>query len=183
MNKLENISRRLTRENIDYEIEEYLTLLDDFPISLKEENTLDFLYRIKRGKTLTGPYPDVSIFEAANRIMTDLVILFGAKKILSGCIPEIEVQELIVELGNEDQRSFDITGKDLRGEAFNVAPSFFQNKKSSALKKLRNNSGNEVILLMYNEDAVTKTYIPQTLRREFHLRVKLKNEGGRIISI
>jgi len=51
--------------------------------------------------------------------------------------------EYVVEYENEDINDHDITatavqsGKLLIGEAFNIAPSFFQGKKTSMLKKLR----------------------------------------------
>ena len=44
----------------------------------------------------------------------------------------------------------------LVGEAFNVAPSFFQAKKSSMVKKLRAQQNADYRLVIFNADAVKK---------------------------
>ena len=170
--------RKLTSANIDNTIKEYLDLLKTTPINVEAGNVLSFLTKIKREKLKSGPYPDVTLFEAANRIMTDLTILFGVKSLLENKIKEINFDLYTVELGNENFNAHDIiaegNGKKLIGEAFNVAESFFQTKKTSALKKLRDaKKGQEIILLVYNIDAVKSTYLPKPGIDEFHLPVKL----------
>ena len=63
----------------------------------------------------------MTLFEAANRVMTDLVILHGVKSLL-----EYEIfpfHTYTVEFGNEDRNDFDLsasnkTGEKLIGEAF-----------------------------------------------------------------
>lgn len=76
----------------------------------------------------------------------------------------------MVEYGNEDENGFDIrasgNGESLVGEAFNVAPSFFQTKKASVLKKLRKTSTNYK-LIMFNHDAVEPDYRPKPANNEF----------------
>ena len=83
-----------------------------------------------------------------------------------------------MNLGNEKKEDYDIQATDgirkLRGEAFNVAPSFFQGKKSSSLRKMKKNPmENILILLMYNADAVELGYTPKREENIFHLPVKL----------
>ena len=85
-NPLKNFQRNLSKENINSSIEKYLSLIEDIPTKVESHNILDFLTHIKRKKVKEGPYPNVSLFEAANRIMSDLVILYGVKELLDGKI-------------------------------------------------------------------------------------------------
>ncbi len=134
------IPRELDKNNIDNAILNYKILLKDFPTSIIAKSPLVLLTKIKREKIKLGPYPNVTLFEAANRIMSDLTILLGVKKLLQGEITEIDFNKYLIELGNEDNNGFDITASNneykLIGEGFNVAKSFFQPKKTSALKKM-----------------------------------------------
>jgi len=123
---------------------------------------LPLLIAVKRARLGHGPYPHVTLFEAANRIMSDLVILHGVAVLLEK--RTFPFTEYKVEFGNEDRNGFDIRANSdagtLVGEAFNVAPSFFQGKKRTALKKLRVNAACETYrLIMFNEDAPPKNYL------------------------
>ncbi len=175
---IKNIPRKLTASNINEAINLYLNLLKTSPINIEAKNVLGFLNKLKREKVQNGPYPNVSLFEAANRIMTDLTILFGIKSLFEKRIKEINFDSYTVEFGNENFNAHDITAEKgsskLIGEAFNVAESFFQTKKSSALKKLRKSKlNNEIILIIYNSDAIKEKYLPKPIENEFHLPVKL----------
>ena len=91
-----------------------------------------------------------------------------------------------VEYGNEDGHGFDLrasrNGQELVGEAFNVAPSFFQLKKTSMLKKLwAPEVAAEFKLLMFNEDAVPPGYKPSPKRAEFFVFVKVGDEGSYMV--
>ena len=93
--------------------------------------------------------------------MSDFVILHGVADLLNN--KTFPFTEYKVEFGNEDRNGFDIraesNGETLVGEAFNVAPSFFQGKKRTALKKLRKNAVNENYRkIMFNSDAPPKNY-------------------------
>jgi hypothetical protein len=123
---------------------------------------LPLLIAVKRNCLGHGPYPKVTLFEAANRIMSDLVILHGVAGLLEN--KTFPFTEYKVEFGNEDRNGFDIRASSdagtLVGEAFNVAPSFFQGKKRTALKKLRDFAAGETYrLIMFNEDAPPKNYL------------------------
>lgn len=91
--------------------------------------------------------------------MTDLVILLGIKRIIDGEFPHLKIfTEFEVELGNENKKDHDITskaeGKVLIGEAFNVAPSFFNVKKSKTIKKLKESTLDaDYLILLCNEDS------------------------------
>lgn len=171
-----NLPRVLNKNNIDHAIGSYRELISSIPFSIESDNIIGFLSKLKRGKLSYGPYPNVTLFEAANRIMTDLTILYGVKDLLNNKIPQICFDNYQVEYGNENYNDHDIMATNgkvtLIGEAFNVAPSFFQGKKSSSLKKLRKNANeNTLILLVYNNDAVLDTYRFKKIGNVFHLRV------------
>lgn len=175
---MQDIPRQLTASNIDQAIASYLNLLQTTPTNIEAKNVLGFLTKIKREKVQSGPYPNVTLFEAANRIMTDLTILYGVKSLFQNTIEEINFDSYTVEFGNENFNDHDILAENkkskLIGEAFNVAESFFQTKKSSALKKLRQAKlDNEIILIIYNSDAIKKDYLPKKAENEFHLPVTL----------
>jgi len=115
------------------------------------------------------------MFESANRILTDLVILTGVAGLLDD--NSFPFSEYIVELGHEDNNGFDLmstneNGTQLVGEAFNVAETFFQTKKGKALKKLRDSGGSAAVrVLMYNADAVDSNYRPKPEAGEVHVIV------------
>ena len=136
---MNEISRELNNLNIDKVIKDYKSLLNQIPLLLKSDNTLEFLKEIKRDKVNYGPYPNVTLFESANRIMTDLTILLGVKKLLSGEIKELKYNKYIVEFGNDNKNHNDIYAfnkfSTLIGEAFYVAPSFFQIRNIPRLRK------------------------------------------------
>jgi len=167
MNTINGIDRKLHKHNIDETIEAYKKLLDEIPLKIEEATVLDLLNRLKRGKMGSGPWSNVSIFEAANRIMSDLVILYGVKRIIDGDFPHLEIfKEFEVELGNENRKEHDIIStvddKRLIGEAFNVAPSFFNNKKNKMITKLiKSNPAADYMILLCNADSheVTKSKI------------------------
>ncbi len=177
---LKEIPRRLNASNIDSSIDCYLGMINKLPISVAGDNIIHFLTKVKREETGLNPYFDLTFFEAANRIMTDLTILFGVKKLLVEGINGVKFDDYNVEFGNENKQAHDIMASnaeyELKGEAFNVAKSYFQIKKASALKKLRKTKiepKKSFILLVYNSDAVEVNYSPKFGEDEHHRRVTL----------
>jgi hypothetical protein len=145
--------------------------------SIKGKTGLPLLVALKREALTKGPYTGVSLFEAANRIMSDLVILRGVAGLLKDST--FKFSEYTVEFGNEDNNGFDMRAKfgsqALVGEAFNVAPSFFQIKKSSALKKLTEKAPKGAArLVMYNADAVANNYAPRVKSGFVHVAVNIE---------
>jgi hypothetical protein len=172
-------NHRLTTNNIDEVIIEYKAKLNNIPLHIKADSFIEFMNKIKREKINYGPYPDVTLFEASNRIMTDLVILYGVKMLLDGKKKEISFDEYFVEYGNEDNNDHDVTatkdGRILKCEAFNVSSSFFQTKKSKMLKKLRSNiQENEIRLLLFNDDALKEKQELKLRDDEYYLAVKIE---------
>lgn len=156
--------RVLTADNIEREIANFAATLNGLGTGITGLDGIPLLDAIKRTPLQAGPYPGVTLFEAANRIMTDLVLLYGVRFLLNQ--KELPYNSYTVEFGNEDNNGFDVTAHDgarwLAGEAFNVAPSFFQLKKSRMVAKLstaREEDATDTILL-FNHDAVDSSYRP-----------------------
>lgn len=167
--------RKLDSNNVDRILQEFMGSLGTLGESIAGKVGLPLLESLKRDKLKDGPYAGVTLFEAANRIMSDLVILHGVSWLLRH--RRFPFDKYIVEFGNEDKNGFDIratndTGNTLVGEAFNVAPSFFPVKKSSAVRKLgeRGSEANYRVVLV-NHDAFTEEYIPRDANGPKHILV------------
>ncbi|KAA6325538.1 hypothetical protein EZS27_025265 [termite gut metagenome] len=173
-----DLDRTLNKNNIDENIQTYISLLKEIDINISCSNLSVFLNKLKRDPIGKGPYKDVSLFEASNRIMTDLVILSGVKELLEGKHKDICFTEYIVEYGNENKNKHDIIVKEneeivLKGEAFNVAESFFKNKKRSSLKKLKETENKDIkLILLYNEE-VTKQNEPEKQGNVYYIKVNI----------
>lgn len=175
--------RVLTSANIDRLLKLFSVQVDQVGHSMAGRTGLTLIEALKRERVGVGPYPDVTLFEAANRIMSDLVILHGVAWLLKE--KTFPFGEYTVEFGNEDKNGFDLTaksnGRTLVGEAFNVAPSFFQGKKLSALKKLRKHGKHaDYRVLLINHDAVRETYLAKGERGLFYLFVNVKSGEARL---
>jgi hypothetical protein len=177
---VQKLERTISKTNAGQLIKSYEALVEE--ISVCNHKGLRLCQALKREVVEVGPYPTVTMFEAANRIMSDLVILYGVKWLLDNSVFPFE--NYTVEYGNEDKNGFDIraagNGETLVGEAFNVAPSFFQAKKTSMLKKLRNASADYKII-MFNHDAVEQGYKPKPGGKEFFVCVTVGTEGCSIV--
>ena len=174
------IENKLDKNNIDKTLESYINSLKEMDLEIHANNIIELFEILKRKEIKKGPYQNISLFEAANRIMSDLVILFGVKDLLNEKYKEIKFSQYTVEYGNEHNNKHDITAEDkvkgikLIGEAFNVSKSFFQTKKYYSLKKLRNNKSDNVIkILLYNLDAIEENYIPDKNKNEYHIPVNI----------
>lgn len=178
------MERSLNPTNIEAAISEYEASIEEIGDSITDLRGVSLFQCLKRNQIGLGPYPHVTLFEAANRIMTDLVILKGVNWMLrSNAFP---FDEYLVEYGNEDSNDYDISagqnGKRLIGEAFNVAPSFFQGKKNAMRKKLRANSGNpDFMIILANSDAIKEVYAPKALENEYFVFVNVESGAGRIL--
>jgi len=175
--KIDNI---LNIDNIDININKYMNSIKNMDLNIKSNNIIDLFNKLKRNKINKGPYCGISLFEAANRIMTDLVILHGVKDLLYGKYENIKFPEYIVEYGNINNNKHDIisnfNGKKLIGEAFNVSSSLFKTKKYSSLKKLRRNIDSDtIIILMYNKDAIKDNYKHIQNINEYHIVVNIND--------
>ena len=171
---MHSFERTISKTNAGHLVASYLESVEEIGNSLGEHKVLHLLKVLKREALGAGPYPHVTMFEAANRILSDLVILYGVKWLLDNNIFPFE--SYTVEYGNENKNGFDIcatgNGKTLVGEAFNVAQSFFQSKKSTMLKKLAKSSADYKII-MFNHDAVKASYQQKARRNEHFVFVRV----------
>lgn len=173
---MKNSERTLTKENVGNLLQKYADSVEKIGESIHGQTGRALLESLKRGKVNAGPYPEVTLFEAANRIMTDLVIYTGIKWLLENNV--FPFTSYTVELGNEDKNGFDIKAESdshiLIGEAFNVAPSFFQGKKSAMLKKLNKDGVTaDFRVIMVNHDAVSEAYKPVKERGVYYVIVNV----------
>lgn len=155
-------ANKITALDAEQRLTTYVQSIQNVGRTIHGLNGLTLIEELKRGKSGFGPYPKVSLFESANRIMTDLVILHGVRWLLAKS--NFGFDSYTVEYGNENNNDYDIQasvgGRTLIGEAFNVAPSFFQGKKTAMLKKLQIDEKADVKLIMFNHDAVAPGYVP-----------------------
>ncbi|OHT43415.1 hypothetical protein [Flavobacterium tructae] len=135
----------------------YFKLLSDnpFPISPNSGNFYEMIQYLKRkDETLPvkiGTYENITLFEAANRIASDLVIINGLIQLVEEQ-KEFEKATFTLRLGtthvkNKGDFTIHTENGDLEGEAFNVAPSFLENKLRKTLDKWK--KGPESSVLRY----------------------------------
>ena len=171
---MHNFEGIISKANASHLVGTYLASVEEIENSLGGHKVLDLLKVLKREAVGAGPYPHVAMFEAANRILSDLVILNGVRWLLDNDVFPFERYE--VEYGNENKNGFDIcaagNGKTLAGEAFNVAPSFFQAKKCSMLKKVAESRA-DFKIIMFNHDAVKRSYAPKPTKNEYFILVQV----------
>ena len=113
--------------------EKYWRLLEMYPFpkapaSGQVPEMLNYFKRKSVDSNQIGHYTNISVFEAANRIATDLVIINGAIQ-LAEANEEIKQGNFTLRLGTRHDPDFgDITIGNSEGEAFNVAPSYLSEK-------------------------------------------------------
>lgn len=182
---MRQLPRKITAKNIDGLLSRYLAEAELVGESVAGLQGIRLLSALKRDVVGAGPYPNVTLFEAANRIMTDLVMLHGVR-----CLLKHEVfpfHSYTVEYGHGNEGDHDIVategGKTLIGEVFNVAPSFFPLKKASALKKLRASKAKaDYRVILVNQDAAATTYVPRPKAGEYYVFVNTETGEGRMVS-
>lgn len=153
-------------KNLDHQellavIAKYKQSLKDFPPpTLDSKGTYSLIASLKRSPHRFGPYKGLTLFEIANRLFSDLVLMEGAKHIFEK--PSLVTQHDILSMKLNPSN---ISGYDLEiyteeetiyGEAYNTAPSFFKIKTASTLRKLNHEKHSQVkkAVLLFNEDAL-----------------------------
>jgi len=114
-------------------------------------DTVDFMLWAKREKISFGPYQNLTFFEISNRIHSDLVLLEAAKILFE----THHIKSIQLKMSNQsgnDLIVIDKDNKEIKGEAFNTAPSFFQIKMRSELKKFDINTFG---IIAFNESALS----------------------------
>jgi hypothetical protein len=175
---------KLNRGNINEKVSAYLESIRSIALPVLSHDPLVAMHDVKREKLCTGPYPGVSLFEAANRVLSDLVILYGVKRLLedpvigSVRLPFIEYEVALGVKGGFDLRAT-ANGYTLVGEAFNVARSFFSTKKSRTVRKLEEEKV-DYRLIMFNAEAVknAEAYMEESDPAMLYLPVETPKKLG-----
>jgi len=89
---LHSFERTISKTNAQHLIASYLASVEAIENSLGDYKVLNLL-KVLKCEALggAGPYPHVTMFEAANRILSDLVILYGVKWLLDNDIFPFEL--------------------------------------------------------------------------------------------
>lgn len=182
---MQELLREITLTNVDRVLSEYVALIEDVGLTVAGLRGVPLLSTLKRDSVGGGPYPNVTLFETANRVMTDLVMLHGVRRLLKHEV--FPFREYTVEYGHGNEGTHDIEasedGKALIGEVFNVAPSLYRLKKASALKKLRASKINaEYRVVLINHDAVAESYVPKVRPGEYYVFVNTETGEGRVVA-
>lgn len=132
-------------------------------ITPKNLDTIGLIKHLKRDLFKIGPWENITTFEAANRIASDLVLLKGLEELIENDFKARFNIRVKVFLGNSHDKTnpgdFIIyDGNNVwRGEAFNVAPSFYKEKlrKTRRAWENRPNKKNDKFrYILINNDVV-----------------------------
>jgi hypothetical protein len=163
MGKVEFLLKSKLESLIVLELEavkkEYFGLLElnKFPKSPVCQNFSDMIYYFKRkdekNPISIGPYKNITPFEAANRIASDLVIINGLLQLVKE--KKLENVLFTLRLGTTHVKhkgdfTIKIGMEEFEGEAFNVAPSFLKAKLQKTKSKWKEK---ELSYILINEDA------------------------------
>ena len=161
---------------IDYEMlqtckEKYFSFLNDnpFPKPPNSGTYFEMIHYLKRkdinNPQKIGPYQNITIFEAANRIASDLVIINGIIQLVQNN-PSLKNASFTVRLGilhEKGKGDFTIHfgDKDFEGEAFNVAPSFLNVKLRNTISKWNKDENvGKLKYILVNDEAFEFTSTP-----------------------
>jgi hypothetical protein len=73
---------KLNKRNINEFINKYLKSVNSMKPSETQYDVLRYLCSLKKDKVKFGLYKNVSIFEASNRIFSDMIMLLGVRMLL-----------------------------------------------------------------------------------------------------
>jgi hypothetical protein len=134
---------------------EYLQHLAENPFPpLTGGDYRSVLHHLKRKSHKIGPYKDITIFEAANRIASDLTLMEGVIHLFKKS-PSARVKLRLGTMQAKDKGDFTFfdNGKEFQGEAFDVAPSFFTSKLYKTLHKWEDRE--DIKYIVFNKNVLT----------------------------
>ncbi|MCC6739468.1 MAG: hypothetical protein IT452_10520 [Planctomycetia bacterium] len=163
-------ARVVTAGDIDGKIVCYVEELDALLLPELPRRPLALFRMLKRHRFPRGEEKsEISVFEIANRAMSNLVVYLTARRLLSNAgevLGSDSLDSIHLALENEDGSDLAAvtkTGRVLKGECFNVATSFFPVKRSHAVRKLKKATA-DIRVLSYNHDAreggIVKSRLP-----------------------
>src|SRR2546423_11172154 len=95
----------LSKDNLRREIVGYLKAMKTLKIPVLPTEPFALFKELKRGTVSGGPYDGCSIFEVANRVMSDLVVFAAAEQLLHEPPSDVSpapLTEITVLLGTAD---------------------------------------------------------------------------------
>jgi hypothetical protein len=136
--------------------EKYFEYLELHKPEIKSAETIfELIENVKRSPVEIGPYQKISVFEALNRIGSDLVLLDGTEKLFTKEDLEInKPSKVLLRMSTIKGYDFEVYFKDQRpiyGEAFNASPSFCNTKMRQAIDKFIKD-GKEAGIVFVNEE-------------------------------
>lgn len=165
----EIIKNPLSREELRKVKSNYLDLLKKQPFPEKIGTDYPSVLSIlKRDRLTIGPYTDISIFEAANRIATDLTLIEGVlylfEKKLIGASATVRILLGTMQEKNKGDFSIFENESETQGEAFDVAPSFFVSKLYKTLKKWKGRS--DLKFIIFNQNCLDDSSCTKYLKHQ-----------------
>ncbi|MCS4300613.1 hypothetical protein [Chryseobacterium sp. BIGb0232] len=183
MKKVDYLIKPKELIDIDYKAlcafkERYLGFLNDnpFPKPPVTGAYFEMINYLKRkdinNPQKIGPYQNITIFEAANRIASDLVIINGIIQLVQNN-PSLENARFTIRLGilhEKGKGDFTIylDSEESEGESFNVAPSFLNVKLRNTISKWNKEENQKKLkYILVNDEAfefVTKSVDKRVFR-------------------
>lgn len=123
-------------------VEDYLEKLNLVRLPVLSRDPIAAFQMLKRMPIGTGPYPKTTVFETANLVLSDLIVLSAVESLLRNPLPGIPSERLAeAEVALGVRPGFDIEARTTSrrkvvGECFNVSPSLFRLKLTKAKVKL-----------------------------------------------
>jgi hypothetical protein len=169
---------QLTRNNIQQEITDLDQAIATLGVTIQGLGGYALLHSIKRDQLNVGRYQNITLYEAANRLMTDIVILHGVKWLFDQGPFRFDCYN--VDFGHYHTQVYDIRAtwrrQTLIGESFNSARSYYPQKIRETIKKLRATSDTcDYKLIMCNHDALNGTP-PPLQQNEYMLLVDVTGD-------
>ena len=107
---MHDVAREITYKNVELLLSRYLAEAESLGNSIAGLRGVRLLLVLKRDVVGEGPYPTVTLFEVANRIMTDLVMAQGVRRLLRK--KTFPFRAYTVEYGHGNEGEHDGTSSD-----------------------------------------------------------------------
>jgi hypothetical protein len=151
----EDFKNPLSRDDFNKAKEKYFEYLEHYKPEIKSARTIfDLIENVKRSPVVIGPYQKISVFEALNRIGSDLVLLDGTEKLFTEGLEKNIPSKVLLRMSTIKGYDFEVHFEDKRiiyGEAFNASLSFCNTKMRQAIDKFIQN-GEEAGIVFVNEE-------------------------------
>lgn len=164
----------LKPEELRKNTKKYLTLMKKHTFSISSDCSLfELINEVKRTPSNVGPYHEISLFEALNRIASDLVLLKGASMLFNDSqYGDIGAKAIRLRMGTTHGFDFEVKTRTglIMGEAFNAAPSFCRIKHRQAVKKLKEDGTSQAGIIFSNVEVKSILESTKTSRFDKNIR-------------